>query len=139
MKHTTGKWKAEKKGEHWIVTSSSSGWFPSMHIDREEDARLIAAAPELLEALDKAHLEIIKLLNEGNFGRKVVLDLGYIVDAIAKAEGKNANARLIAAAPDMLAYLKWYVQICEDNEPAEGNFGYQTALELIAKAEGKKK
>lgn len=48
------------------------------------------AAPELLKALDDAHLQIISLLNEGDFKRHVVLDLGYIVDAIAKAKGEPA-------------------------------------------------
>lgn len=46
---------------------------------------------EMLEALDRAHLQIIHLLNEGDFRRKVELDLGYIVDAIAKAEGKGGE------------------------------------------------
>lgn len=51
------------------------------------------AGPELLEALDQAHSEILWLLNYGDFKRKVVLDLGYIVDAKAKAKGEVVPIR----------------------------------------------
>ena len=47
----------------------------------------MAAAPELLEALEKAYTQIIVFLNEGHFGRRVEFDAGYIVDAITKARG----------------------------------------------------
>lgn len=40
---------------------------------------------ELVDALDKAYLQIIVFLNEGHFGRKIEFDSGYIVDALAKA------------------------------------------------------
>lgn len=51
---------------------------------------IIQAAPELLEALKLARIQIIELLNEGDFKRSIELDLGYIVDAVAKAEGKES-------------------------------------------------
>lgn len=40
---------------------------------------------ELVAALDKAYSKIIELMNEGHFGKKVVFDAGFIVDALAKA------------------------------------------------------
>lgn len=54
---------------------------------RIKDARIRAAAPELLAALDQAYLDILTFLNEGDFKRDVEWDAGYIVDAIAKAKG----------------------------------------------------
>lgn len=51
----------------------------------KKTARLIAAAPDLLAALDLAYLDIINFLNDGDFKKKVEWDAGYIVDALAKA------------------------------------------------------
>jgi hypothetical protein len=51
------------------------------------------AAPQLLKALEDAHLEIISLLNEGDFKRHVVLDLGYIVEAVAAAKNEKVPPR----------------------------------------------
>lgn len=42
---------------------------------------------ELVEALDRAYLDAITFLNEGDFKRKVEWDAGYIVDALSKAKG----------------------------------------------------
>jgi hypothetical protein len=99
IKHTRGPWRAESKRNNGFAISTEGGLYigrvaqhgidTPTHFECEPNARLVAAAPDLLEALDRAHLEIIKLLNEGDFKRHVVLDLGYIVDAIAKAEGKT--------------------------------------------------
>lgn len=66
MEHTQGKWNAEtdifdKKGQ-WIVgnkirviatISSAAGLLPPKEV--EANARLIATAPELLAACEKAH------------------------------------------------------------------------------------
>jgi parvulin-like peptidyl-prolyl isomerase len=50
---------------------------------------LIAAAPELYEALERAYVDAIRFLNEGDFKRHVEWDAGYIVDALAKARGET--------------------------------------------------
>jgi len=48
------------------------------------------------------------------------------------------NARLIAAAPDLLEFAKWYVNFVEDHDDdaKEGMPRYQAAKALVAKAEG---
>lgn len=46
-----------------------------------------------------------------------------------------ANARLIAAAPDMLSLLKIFVMGTADSHP--DSLGRQRAMELIGKAEGR--
>lgn len=56
-------------------------------VKTEELARIFAASPELLDALKRSYLQIIEFLNEGDFKREIVFDAGYIVDAIARAEG----------------------------------------------------
>lgn len=58
-------------------------------VEAQANAHLISAAPELLNALEKAYLQILEFLNEGNFKREVVFDAGYIVEAIAKAKGEK--------------------------------------------------
>lgn len=65
------------------------------------DSHLIAAAPDMLAALDAAYNDIIHLINYGNFkganfttpsiscvDGQVELNAGYIVDVIAKATGE---------------------------------------------------
>jgi len=97
-KHTPGPWGTEEslpRGDdgHISVWVSHHGNGITEIVrgenlkERRANARLIAAAPEMLEALNRAHLEIIGLLNDGDFKTNITLDLGYIVDAIAKAEG----------------------------------------------------
>ena len=54
-------------------------------------------------------------------------------------DAASANARLIAAAPDLLEALKVCADLLADYDEAEGEEGdaYREALAAIAKAEGK--
>jgi hypothetical protein len=94
MKHTRGEWLVMpgtdapricvEVDKDWPIVMVISG-----HSDEgiKANENLIAAAPDLLAALDKAYLQIIELLNEGDFKREVTFDAGYIIDALTKAKG----------------------------------------------------
>lgn len=95
-KHTRGPWVAnftprlnvkgpDKKSICAIV--APAGKQTRSYEEHCSNARLISAAPELLEALERAYLQIIEFLNEGDFKREVIFDAGYIVDALEKAKG----------------------------------------------------
>lgn len=99
-KHTPGPWTVSDElttDKHFAIDIGhdvSGCVLVERHVEGhdesdEPNARLIAASPEMLEALKLAHMEIIRLLNEGDFKKNITLDLGYIVDAIAKAEGRK--------------------------------------------------
>lgn len=101
QKHTPGPWvhngaRAVYRGQHLIATSHGdpSGWYglqPVPKIDeRDANAALIAAAPELLEAL-KAMAEHFGPL-EGNqfFNDEVNRAFELTRKALAKAEGKQS-------------------------------------------------
>ena len=51
MKHTPGPWKARACPKLWAVDCTDMGGGPILHTDNEANARLIAAAPQMLEAL----------------------------------------------------------------------------------------
>lgn len=108
MSHTPGPWKRGNMTNRpnkiyvdgftiCLVEGISNGgrWSngdtqgPKMHAIGKANARLIATAPDLLEALDQAYTKIIELLNEGDFKRKMVFDATYIVKTLEKARGKS--------------------------------------------------
>jgi hypothetical protein len=82
-KHTPGPWDARwsERGQYWFIDHEQGGeGYTLTKLNCEEaDARLIAAAPELLEALKNA-IEII----EGTG-----LDASIQRAAIAKATGED--------------------------------------------------
>lgn len=70
--HTKGPWKVEQhegqieiwSGNHFIATTSHDLFFSAKkHGFEQPNANLIAAAPELLEELEKAHIIIRNALN----------------------------------------------------------------------------
>ena len=89
-KHTPGPWKADDKGKavfiplraHHCEQLGMQVGFVSWEDDKESlaNARLIAAAPDLLEALKRAHT----WLQGSEPGRAQ-----YLGEVIAKAEGEQ--------------------------------------------------
>lgn len=79
MAHTPGKWFVSETREG-VVYSEMNGDIASLtvRVEMEENAHLISAAPELLEACKAV---IAKTLKPEEWGQQVA-------DAIAKAEGR---------------------------------------------------
>ena len=92
--HTPGPWKAERFAGESNIWADRKGPAIAYRIGVEEDARLIAAAPELYEALREA-CDLIDLLGrecadrvwDGQRGRAVTAN--KFRAALAKAEGKQ--------------------------------------------------
>lgn len=65
MKHTPGPWLTHATPNKGCpAITDRNGWFISPRIESEADARLIAAAPELLEALLNALPYVEDVLND---------------------------------------------------------------------------
>jgi len=82
--HTQGKWHVKEnggKGELVGVASDRSNWFIAEEC-LDADAQLIAAAPEMLEALKSAEKWLDGWASADPY-------VGLIREAIAKAEGKQ--------------------------------------------------
>jgi len=87
MSHTPGPWHIDMNSdEEWLGVWNKDGCIAAIESDNpEEDARLIAAAPEMYEALLVArHYVAIAPDNGTPF---VYQDLATVERAIAKAEG----------------------------------------------------
>ena len=93
MAHTPGPWGydgTEVHAEHLVIcnayrsrTDDEGNWMPNEEV--EANARLIAAAPELLEAARLANQELIDL----GQGSSASPALRALWSAIAKAEGRE--------------------------------------------------
>lgn len=89
-KHTQGKWKADLSSypdmNHEVLAETAFGLKTICEIENEHDARLIAAAPEMLGLLKEAELIFANgLENESqcvDFWRRVS-------DVIRKTEGND--------------------------------------------------
>ena len=97
MKHTPGPWKIRKSvlarndfaiaAEHFIIAETFWHVGPAMFKDAEANARLIAAAPDLLAACETA-VTLFEMDNETNEpGTSAWAWLQVARDAIAKARG----------------------------------------------------
>lgn len=91
MKHTKGEWGVSKEPFSLLVTHGVNGQKESIcqisqryksEEEQSANARLIAAAPDLLEALESAY----KCSGEHNYLTKPVLD--KVLFAIKKAKGE---------------------------------------------------
>lgn len=91
IQRSPGPWVAVPVNEGWIIETANgyesvadSGEYPYFCIDKEADAHLIAAAPDLLEAL--------KWLARGEHEWSVPQEaLAFMERAIAKAEPVYRN------------------------------------------------
>lgn len=93
MKHTQGPWKAEwdDNGQWYIEPLGITGHAlrgDSGECVESANAHLIAAAPDLLEALNVVRGKLNCLLNEGRDTFSIEDD-EMIQSAIAKAEGQQ--------------------------------------------------
>lgn len=85
--HTPGPWTIEQQGaiDLYKVKTSKTG----ICLTDEANAQLIAAAPEMLEALEYVVSEVTKLpgtgLKDGNIGHR---HMNKILEAIRKAKGE---------------------------------------------------
>jgi hypothetical protein len=92
MSHTPGPWtyrEGYRGTEEYVVQRGHEGGFVVEGLSKERaeaDARLIAAAPELLEVLKAARRAISEVENPRQL--QVVKTLAALDAAIAKAEGK---------------------------------------------------
>lgn len=95
MKHTPWPWRVERQNPspttgEWMIAGSKPGYLAEVRDcgsgDVKANAQLIASAPDLLEALQKAQQDINWMLNNKQFLNGEVFD--YIDAAIAKATGK---------------------------------------------------
>jgi len=87
MSHTPGPWSVEaiyallrfgrKSGGSWDDIGEEHEFFPD-----EDDANLIAAAPEMLEALEA----MVEMVEMNGLGKRYALDLA--ASAIKKARGE---------------------------------------------------
>jgi hypothetical protein len=82
MSHTPGLWKYDDNEGFGFIVSSHSGTICQIaSCDEEADARLIAAAPEMLEALRA-------ILRNGTTMPMTEFDVANIKHVIGKAEGQ---------------------------------------------------
>ena len=97
MSHTPGKWVAEQVGSSGhenptdVFEVVADGYVRVCEFAGEADARLIAAAPDLLEVLKLIAARCFDYDEEYSTERKVAMGeylCGKMTAAIAKAEGK---------------------------------------------------
>lgn len=102
-KHTPGPWSVSKDGDDYNITYNDDGnWLATVYDDDdpfegrpEADARLIASAPELLEALkalaseEWSEMDDDDLAYELSQGNEMVRSYIAARAALAKAEGRS--------------------------------------------------
>lgn len=83
--HTPGPWHCQVRKEGWdIYEPISAGGFKIAHVNTEPNARLIAAAPQLLEALCECADQLEVLAKVGKYAPKGTI-LAHARTAIAAA------------------------------------------------------
>jgi hypothetical protein len=96
-KHTQGPWNLKPDGEanFFTIADSKQNWLMRIQHNGEQslqeqttNANLIAAAPELLEAL-KEVISIVKIHSEGTKNNFAWAELDYANEIIKKAVGEK--------------------------------------------------
>ena len=98
MKFTPGPWIAHKLPKtdwlpgRWEIHYSKDGECVAEIVHEDADARLIAAAPDMYEALKKADFAIMQVpaVSEG-VSSLLVEAAAFISEALRKAEGEVEN------------------------------------------------
>ena len=91
MSHTPGPWRTGSEGfiilgrDDWLVADCQ--YTPLRRDENRANARLIAAAPSLLQTLEDVRDDIALLLKEG--GRLEYYDFSRIDAVIAEAKGEQ--------------------------------------------------
>lgn len=87
--HTKGPWHSERGGKGWVVRIDEPNGLPiaNLSMQSEANARLIAAAPELLEALKACVQRLDAVWDSGMETEDDLIALRTARAAIAKAEG----------------------------------------------------
>jgi hypothetical protein len=96
MTHTKGPWKHEMRdGDHYITSDDGelsicdTQYYPWIQCE-EGDWHMLAAAPEMYEALDYAHSAMTTALISGDVNSEFMQTArAHIRAAIAKAEGRS--------------------------------------------------
>lgn len=89
-KHTPGHWKAIcERGSWWVRSDGLLSISIIGQKEAEANARLIATAPELLEALKAVVCDCRCSIKERDSGHLVGCSVPHALDVIAKAEGRS--------------------------------------------------
>lgn len=104
LTHTAGPWAAKKlSGSYaepgWVVLWPDKSK-PGLHMRRidwqgqmtEADAKLVAAAPELLQALRDAHKALDAIADEMTVGERYTNAGQYLIDSLPTARAAIAKA-----------------------------------------------
>lgn len=97
-KFTPGPWKVKSEDGAYVdvhgdqLIDGKSGVLARVLLTGDDfsnaNGHLIAAAPDLYAALNKAYLDILNIINEGEFKEGIEWNSGYIEDALKKARGE---------------------------------------------------
>lgn len=87
-KHTPGPWRWTAVEGGWDGVESNDGLICKLALNEPENARLIAAAPELLVALKEMQVRSHQAHSHGEFPARTCGLCTRSLAAIAKAEGK---------------------------------------------------
>jgi hypothetical protein len=90
-KHTPGPWSAQANGAQWVIDAGRKQRLASLNtaiVGQEANARLIAAAPDLLDALKQFRTKVYNAaLGSGMDDEWATVACSVADAAIAKAEG----------------------------------------------------